>query len=188
MEHKLAVFLEQKIGDSKNRTELDKAKMTYGLEVLLNNLLKLLVILLLAVAMGVCLETIFVFVGFGILRLYAGGVHCDTNKMCWFSSILICVGNAYLAKLIAFPIPVALGIVVVCIFVVARYAPSGTKKNPIKECEREIRKRKSLLVVLIYAIVIILGWQIVFVRALAFGMLSEAIALLPIVNLKYREK
>ncbi len=185
MEHKLAVYLEQKIGDSKNRTELDAAKMTYGLEIILNNFMKLLIIMLIGACMGVFLETFCVFLGFGILRMYAGGVHCDTNKMCWISSIIVCVGNAYLAQYSLVSEVCGIVIAVVCVIIIELYAPSGTRVNPIKECDRSIRKRNSLVIVLVYAFIAIIGWKMAFARVLLYGTLTEAVTLLPIANCKY---
>ena len=76
-------------------------------------------------------------------------------------------------------------IAVVCVIIIELYAPSGTRVNPIKECDRSIRKRNSLVIVLVYAVIAIIGWKMAFARALLYGTLTEAVTLLPIANRKY---
>ena len=188
MEHKLAVYLEKRFSNCTERTELERVKMIYGLEIWMDNMFKLLAIIVLGMVLGIFKETMCAFCGFGILRIKAGGFHCETNKMCWLVSVFCSVGNAYIANEVVLPLSVGIALSAMCILLIGRYAPSGTLRNPINECNRGKRRRDSLLLTVSYVIVAMIGWKMAFARALLFGVVAETITILPWVNRKYRNR
>ncbi|MGC6177988.1 accessory gene regulator B family protein [Lacrimispora sp. 38-1] len=71
------------------RDEDDNITIQYGVELILDNLLKLLFIQLLGILLGKGVETFIVLFVFCTLRLQAGGIHAKTNMGCFLGMLLI---------------------------------------------------------------------------------------------------
>lgn len=71
------------------RDEDDNITIQYGVELILDNLIKLLFIQLLGILLGKGAETFIVLFVFCTLRLQAGGIHAKTNMGCFLGMLLI---------------------------------------------------------------------------------------------------
>lgn len=71
------------------RDEDDNITIQYGVELILDNLLKLLFIQLLGILLGKGVETFIVLFVFCTLRLQAGGIHAKTNAGCFLGMLVI---------------------------------------------------------------------------------------------------
>jgi accessory gene regulator B len=61
----------------------------YGMELFLDNVIKIIVILFIGIILGKGFESVVVLLTFCSLRLQAGGIHAKTNLGCGFSAFLI---------------------------------------------------------------------------------------------------
>ncbi len=61
----------------------------YGVELLLDNIIKIIVVLFIGIILGKGFETIVVLSAFCGLRLQAGGIHAKTGLGCGFSILLV---------------------------------------------------------------------------------------------------
>jgi accessory gene regulator B len=71
------------------RDEDDNITIQYGVELILDNLLKLVLIQLLGFLFGMGVETFIILFVFCSLRLQAGGIHAKTNAGCFFGMVTI---------------------------------------------------------------------------------------------------
>ena len=71
------------------RDEDDNITIQYGVELILDNLLKLIFIHLLGILLGKGVETFIVLFVFCTLRLQAGGIHAKTNAGCFLGMLVI---------------------------------------------------------------------------------------------------
>lgn len=84
LQHKLAVKLAE-IVDKNEKEESNKeeqALLIYGIEIFLNEFLKLMFILLFAIVVNKTWEALFFMAYFLVARKLAGGRHCKNNLMC----------------------------------------------------------------------------------------------------------
>lgn len=185
MEHALAVYLVKQLNKIYPRTELENIKMAYGIEIVLDNLLKMVCIIIVAALTGLLRETLIVFIGFGVLRLSAGGRHMDRSSTCLLLSGLITIGGGFLARLhILARWECIIALLVSCI-VASVYAPSGTVNNPIHEKYKKVLKVRSIVTIGIYVLVILVQKDSLIQNALTIGTVCEVITILPVVNRKY---
>ncbi|MCI8408727.1 MAG: accessory gene regulator B family protein [Lachnospiraceae bacterium] len=185
MEHRLACLFAKVLNKNSQRTELENAKMIYGLEVLLDNLLKVICIIMLSLILGIFKESMLVFLGFGALRLRAGGFHFDRNIMCWFTSILITIGGGYLVYRNFISRNIAILFLLIALIIILLYAPSGTINNPIAPENRKQYRMESIGLVILYLILTCFFGESQIGAAFALGGICEAITILPVVNRKY---
>ncbi len=61
----------------------------YGMELFLDNIIKIIIILFIGVVLGKGFESVVILFTFCSLRLQAGGIHAKTNLGCGFSALLI---------------------------------------------------------------------------------------------------
>lgn len=74
-----------KIMDAKKLySQEKKVIMVYGMELILDSTIKLIVYLLIGVAVGKFKEVLFAVSVFGIIRKFAGGIHAKTGIGCFF--------------------------------------------------------------------------------------------------------
>lgn len=79
---KIAFKLAYKINNEYEEDNLNFIKMKYGLEVLIINLSKTLLILTMAEFLGIVTETLFIMLSFAFIRCYAFGVHSKSSAGC----------------------------------------------------------------------------------------------------------
>lgn len=69
----------------------DISAFKYGMEIMFSTFLQIISIIVLSVFVGNFVETIFFFLAFIPLRIYAGGYHADSKLKCYIISILVYV-------------------------------------------------------------------------------------------------
>lgn len=187
MEHKMALWIAKSLNHSCERTELETVKMVYGLEVILDNILKFLCIIVFSVLLGIFKEAIFVLLGFGLLRLRTGGFHFDKNVLCWLTSILLTIGGGLLAHMQVLNREVTMVLFIISGILVAFYAPVETKSFFVEEEERQKIKVQGFLLVVLYSGLTYIFWSKWIGSALIIGVVCQTISILPIINRKYKE-
>ncbi len=186
MEHKIALWIAKRFNQSCERTELEQIKMVYGLEIVLDNVLKLLAILVISLVLGIFKEAMFVLVGFGVLRLKAGGFHFDKNIFCWLVSILITIGGGILASTHILTKEIVMVLFILSGILVAMYAPSETTTFSADRKQKQELKIQSFLMVALYSGLTYIFWDNWVGSTLVIGVVCQTISILPIVNKKYK--
>ncbi len=184
---KFATYLAKEL-KSDRRQEL---RMAYGLEILLGEIIKLIVIISLSWVLKILPEVLTITVFAGILRLASGGEHCSEYYRCliggttWF----LCLGwgvhylnivlNQTIINLIA-------GILYfISITIILKYAPGETENKPIKgDAERKKFKKWSVLILVIYGFILVILTNIsflnIFVLSMATGIIAQAFTVSPL--------
>lgn len=188
MEHKFAVCMTNWLNNYYPREHIEQIKLEYGIEVLLDNLIKIIVILNFGAVLGILKESLVVWIGFGALRIQAGGYHCNTNIGCWMISIAVVLGGGALVHVNMIPLGVAAVVLLLSVVVAVLYAPSGTTNNPISPQYYKPMKMRSILLILIYLSITIFDTKYGIGKMLAIGTVCEIVSLLPWVNRKYKKK
>ncbi len=188
--HVIATRVAAYIGRGVEADRLQVARMAFGLELLLGDMIKLILILTLAQLLGIFPEVLVIMVSAGILRLASGGEHCSAYYRCLVggSICFLLLGELvhYLNYLLAGQavILIALLSFLLVELILWKYAPGDTENKPITEAAAKKRfKRWSLVIGLLYFIIMMLcaGFQSTsaFVLPLAVGMLEQTFTVSP---------
>lgn len=188
--HELAVkgaaYLARELG-SDNRQEL---RMAYGMEILMGEIVKMILLLLLCWMLGILPEVLCITIGAGVLRLASGGEHCSEYYRCliggticfillgWgvhYSKVFFIGSGAYL--IIALSILLSWS-------VLYKYAPGETENKPISSEQDRVKfKRLSLIIIFIYGIAMILFMNNFILRPLVLpilvGMVEQVFTVSP---------
>lgn len=103
IQHALAVRIANYLDTETASDTKEKVLLTFGIEVFLNEFLKLVLILALAIILGEFQVVLLSMTYFLLLRRYAGGRHCKTNLKCYLASILTLLVLPILAVKISVP-------------------------------------------------------------------------------------
>jgi accessory gene regulator B len=181
-----AAYLAREL-DSDQRQEL---RMAYGLEILLGEIVKLIIIISSAWILGILPQVLTITISAGILRLASGGEHCSAYYRCliggtvWF--LLLGWGVDLLhAVLSPAVINANAGLLFfISLAVILKYAPGETENKPITgEAEREKFKKWSVSIMFVYGLMLVLFSNLAVLTPLilpmAVGIIAQAFTVSP---------
>jgi accessory gene regulator B len=149
----------------------------YGMELFLDNVIKLIVILLIGIILGKGFETLVVLSSFCGLRLQAGGIHAKTGWGCsvgvllvWAISILCDIFFDINASLLPYIYVVSVSIIIYCV-------PRTINIEHFSSQDKLIKKINSIIVLTLMMTVAFLN---PFLRGLIiYPVILEVLTLLP---------
>lgn len=155
--------------------------IAYGLEAIYLTFTKMVVIFLIAYALGIFKEILLLLVTYNIIRSQAFGIHASKSIYCLISSLIMFVGGALVCKFFTLPFELIISLAVICNICLLLYAPADTHKRPLVNKKKRKRfKFLSSLFGIIYTILIIIFKDSSIVNYLLFGMIEAVIMILPI--------
>ena len=164
------------------RCEIERLKIKYGIQLILNMLTKILVSFLIGAIIGLFMETLLLVLFFGIIRLYSGGAHYDSDKMCWIVTVAIFVGGALFSNVVDMNIYFFVVSILTATVLLWKYAPSQTTKNPIPYNCRRSRKYRVVLFSLLYLLIGITCRNEITMVLIFIAVWSNVISVLPMCN------
>ena len=116
----------------------------YGIELFLNTTLKVVEILTAGAILGMFAEVLLAMTALCGMRYWTGGYHCKTHIGCFSVMALVCLGAALVSK-INFEGAVIVQFLMIfhSAWMIFRYAPRNSEKNPITDEKILRRKRKG---------------------------------------------
>ncbi|MGI5878960.1 MAG: accessory gene regulator ArgB-like protein [Syntrophomonadaceae bacterium] len=189
--HDLAVRWAAGLARELGSDQKQENRMAFGLELLLGEIIKWIVLLGLAGILGLLREVVIICAAAGILRLASGGEHCNEYYRCliggtiWF--LLLGWGVSWLNTLLTGDnlIIIVGAVFALSAFLLLLYAPGDTANKPISDGnERRKFKRLSLLVALCYLGVMLGTAQFTATQfitlTIAAGMLAQVFTVTPL--------
>ena len=115
---------------------------------------------------------------YSIVRIYAGGYHASTERICiWLTyiSTLLCIVLIFYLPLIPIAMNILLGISIVVLFV---YSPVENANKPLNQREKEVYRKKCLFTMLLEALlyfVFLLARAPLYAKAVCFALAMVAL-------------
>lgn len=153
--------------------------ISYGIELILETIYKLIVLLVLGGMCGILPETIAFLIGFSGLRANAGGLHMKTSLGCMFA-VISCWLLSLLGMYVHIGSPLYIGLFALTFVIVAHRAPVSTSNNPIKDYRiRKQKKVKATIYVVVITVIAHIFVPEVLTKVLIIAMAIEALTLIP---------
>ena len=173
--------------------EYDEDKLeiiNYGLESIYLTFTKIIIIFVLAIILNIWKEVLLLLAFYNLIRVSAFGMHAKKSIHCLIISLTLFIGGVYLCRYLVIPLILKVVLSIICIVLIAKYAPADTEKRPI--INKKLRKKYKIISVIIsgvFAISIVLLSDKSISNYLLLGMIEATIMLLPITykifDLKY---
>lgn len=128
---------------SENKMEV----LTYGMELILNSLLKVLIYLCVGVMLGKFLEVVFAIIVFVILKKTSGGIHFEKDIYCFLVTGGIILGSVFSAEILKQKERLNIILMLFSIILYLRYAPCDEYYDENNLGEKEKDKFKSMMLV-----------------------------------------
>ena len=145
---KFCAYLTKKIRKDMPEVDDERAEIImYGLQNIIGELPKGIIILMIAYILGIFKLTVISILIIAPYRCVSGGVHMKTHIGCIIYTLLLYSGSSLLGKYIVLTgnvkIMLAIAIWIFCMIMIKLYAPADTENLPILR-KRE-RKQKQIL-------------------------------------------
>lgn len=178
---KISESIVLKLNRYMNKEGLELQKMKLGIEILLINISKLIVIMSVSVYFNLLKETAFMIIIFAIMRRNAFGLHAKNSIVCTIMSLIMFVFGAYLGCFIEFNNYIVFIVFIIMSFLFYKYAPADTEKHPLlgEKLRNKLRKNSVLTCILLMIIVLVMPNKEIKTLSV-FTVSFEVISILPI--------
>lgn len=181
---KFCEYLTNKIRKEMPEVDEERAEVImYGLQLIIGEIPKLLLMFIIAFVLGILWQTILAFFLILPYKICSGGFHLKTHIGCFIGTNLIYCGNAYLSTMFTFPDNNIKYLVIILniifgIIMISWYAPADTTNLPIlTKKERTTKKIFSYIFLIINMIVAIFIPDKTISNILIFGTIVQTISI-----------
>lgn len=119
----------------------EQVVIQYGIEVILENVIKYLALLLLGILLHKTGETIIILISFALLRSQAGGYHAETNLGCMLWMVGMWASGIFARQLISISLPVLVPLWGIAVLGIYLFAPSGKRVQLVFDENMKRKKR-----------------------------------------------
>ena len=179
---KICNKLTQKIRKEMPEVDDERAEViNYGLQVLLGEIPKNLIIILTSYLLGILRLTFFTILAILPYRYFAGGVHLKTHIGCIVSTHIFYMGTIFISQTVVFnelfiKYIVVSAIWILSVIMITLYAPADTENKPIlRKKERKLKRNCSYITMTGTLIVALFIENSVLANILIFGTLAQTI-------------
>jgi len=172
---------------NKDITEEELEVLDYGLYNFFSEVIKTLLLLIIAFILGIFKYSVITLIAFGFLRKWAGGVHAKKSHVACFTSNLIinfsCIFLARKIVVLGDPLILNINFVIFCISLMAivQYAPADVEEKPIGSIkQKRFFLIMSILTLCIYYLISIVIKDKTIGNLFIFSALGEVLTMLPI--------
>lgn len=180
---KICTFLTKRI--QKEMPEIDEERaevIYYGLQNIIGEIPKIILLFLIAWILGILKEVLFMFIVLSPYKGASGGFHLKTHIGCIIGTNIFYCGIVFISKYIvlenALKIIVALAVWLFGIIMIKLYAPADTESVPV--LAKKERKKRQIMSYITFSLGIIAGLLIkntVISNILIFGNLMQTLTI-----------
>lgn len=177
----IAQIITIKLNNKLNKEGLAFMKMKLGVEILVINLIKALILLVVAAQFNLLKEATFMSLVFASVRRSGFGLHARSSVVCTLITLIMFVGGSYISQYIKLGNHEVFAIFIVLNLMLYKYAPADTEKHPILGEKLRKKLRKETVSVGLFFMIITLVIQNQLAKSLIILAISfEVISILPI--------
>jgi accessory gene regulator B len=182
----MAVTWTSKLNRYVHKEGLELRKMTLGMEIILHNIPKLVLMVSVAALLGILLHTVITWFAFACIRRYASGLHASNGITCTLMTLLMFVAAPFALQVTYVDISVAVLLLMFALigFALYLYAPADTAARPILGEKKRARLKKKTVT----SSIIVLALTLVFLDEAFYGhvVLGASYVVLTVLPLAYR--
>lgn len=134
----------------------EKEVYLYGSELLISEMISVVTVLGLGILIEHFWKSAFYLLVYTSIRVYAGGYHAATHRMCIGLFNIMYIGIVYMADLLSSILNIKiLGLVLLSVAIIWILAPVEDVRNPIEDTERVTFRKKAKKRLLFFSFLII---------------------------------
>lgn len=177
----MSAYLLKLIISNKGYDNMRIKKLKLGLDVLIINLPKYIILFLLSYYLGILFYSLTMCSVFGILRSTSFGTHANSSASCLFSSLFIFIGGVYISKYIYISPQIYLVAFLLLLVFYYKFCPADTAKRPLlNKNHRKRLRNKTLFTLCILLGIGLITTNLVLRNIILIASIYELILILPI--------
>lgn len=155
---------------------------SYGFKVIYGAIIKGGILLTLALLLNILIPTLVVIASFGIIRVFAGGLHFESYTKCTYISIVFLLMLGVMGSIIPFNNIINIIVFVFTLAMFVSFAPVENQNRPLKDKEKS--RFKSITIINLFILLALQSFIDVNIikESIMFGILLSGFITLPIVN------
>ena len=181
---RICMFLTNRIRKEMPEIDDERAEViNYGLQLVLGEIPKTIIILLTAWLLRILKLTVLAFLIIIPYRTFSGGVHLKTHIGCIIATSILYVGTALLSKYIIFN-PMYIKYIAIALIwsfsmiMIKLYAPADTENVPIlRKKDRDLKRKLSYVTMTITLAIALIVKNQVISNLLIFGTIMQTISI-----------
>jgi len=180
---KICLYLTNKIRKEMPEIDDERAEVImYGLQNIIGELPKGIIILLIAYFLGIFKLTLMAVLIIAPYRCFSGGVHMRTHIGCIIYTFILYSGSAILGKYIVLTgttkYVISFVIWMFCMFMIKLYAPADTENVPIlRKQERKQKQILSYIILIVEFVIAVLTNNTIIAGIIIFGSLIQTLTI-----------
>lgn len=175
-EYLLNVIVKDKIYD-----DIKLKRMKLGLDVLIVNIPKYIILLLVSLYLDIFVYTLIMCIVFAIIRSTSFGIHANTCIGCMLSTLTLFIGGIYASRYLYISKIIYIMTYFILLILYYRFAPADTKKHPLlNKRHRESLKNRTLVNLTVLLIIGFIIKDHIISNIFLIANVYQAILILPI--------
>ncbi|MBM7615500.1 accessory gene regulator ArgB-like protein [Alkaliphilus hydrothermalis] len=164
----------------------------YGMQLLLATLMEGFGLLILGILTGKVIETVLFVLMFGLLRIFAGGIHAGSYLKCFIVTAIVVFIGVQVVEILQynFGFNFMLIMLIITNTIVYIFSPIDSPNKPLTDGEKVKNRRRSLLITFVGALIIVFFYKInpnlkYYLFIITFALFSESLTLIRVSRDKY---
>lgn len=181
--NKVSFYVTKFISNNIKLSEIQLQHITYGLNIILINIPKLVLLFLISYILNITFYFLLAFFTFATLRFFAAGMHNSTSIGCNIMNLTIFFSNIFISIYYPFNKYILIFLNIISLIIFILYAPADTKEKPIiNKNSRNFLKTFSVLTncILFILSMIIYNYNIIYSNVISISVFEEALTTTPI--------
>lgn len=184
----LAQYISIKLKNNNNLDNIEFLKCKLGMEVILINFSKFIIVYGLAFLSGNLYITALSHISYTFIRINAYGIHSKKNSTCTIVSIILFVFIPNIFKNVVFSVYIIALIIIFSYWSIYKYAPANTSKNKISNLNLKKKLKYRAVIIYTFCIMMYLCTNSNIIRnQIIVGTVIAVISILPITYKIFKE-
>lgn len=185
MENKLITLLAKRLASWMNqythKEGFELLKLEVGIECILINISKMIIIYTLATLLGVLLQTFIIHFAFVLTKRYSFGAHALNSTVCTIVSCCMFVIAPLIMSGVGITNQVVIIVFAAIIYTLYKFAPADTKARPLigAKLRKQLKKRATICGIILLIITLLIPNESIKLL-LVLGAVYQCISILPI--------
>lgn len=156
---RLAIAYTNMISNYFTKSELELKKIKLGIEILLINISKFIIIMTVAYNLNLASYTILGILLLGLMRLNCFGLHAKNSIVCTLVSGVSLIFISYISKYCYLKLGQIALMGLINLIIIAKYAPADTEAHPLvgEELRKKLKIKAIITIIVIYCIGLIIN-------------------------------
>lgn len=173
-------YIAELIVENDNTNSIDKEIVVYGLTSALEQGASILTTAVLGIFFGLLPESLVFLASVSMIRMYAGGYHCEKTTHCYIMSCGIMASVLVVVKFTKACVipPISVLLLLISVPIILRFAPVGTTNKPLDAVEKQHYREvtiRNLVIESCLILVLLLNDFYQFAFVMSLGIIVTAV-------------